>query len=107
MACKLYLDREKSARIAQQRPNAKPRYFLPPPRGVSSDGRTCSLRCARAGTPKPPCIDPHFCAMTQPNLMPVSWLLVEVGQTAVRVPRDFDGEHLRRVVRVLTGEDLA
>lgn len=37
---------------------------------------------------------------------PVSWLLVEVGQAAVRVPRDFDGEHLRRVVRVLTGEDF-
>ena len=39
--------------------------------------------------------------------MPVSWLWVEVGQVAVRVPWDFDGEHLRRVVRVLTGEDLA
>ncbi len=29
------------------------RVDLVPPRGVLSDGRTCSLRSARAGTPKP------------------------------------------------------
>ena len=32
---------------------------------------------------------------------PFSWLVVEVGPVAIRVPRDFDAEHLRRVVQAL------
>jgi transposase-like protein len=35
---------------------------------------------------------------------PVSWLVVEVGRAAIRVPRDFDAEHLCRVVQALSGE---
>ncbi len=35
---------------------------------------------------------------------PVSWLVVEVGRVAIRVPREFDAEHLRRVVQALSGE---
>ena len=35
---------------------------------------------------------------------PVSWLVVEVGRAAIRVPREFNAEHLSRVVQALSGE---
>ena len=50
------------------------RVDLLPPRGVSSDGRTCSLRCARAGTPKPCSL--RFAPLRAAGLPGTGWLRV-------------------------------